>query len=85
MANIDMKTPVAIYVLWLVMAIAGTALLFTGIQLSVNGNVGIVTPVMLIVIGTIFVFLGLVMVLGYANVEAKAEAMKNTKEDTKKK
>ena len=85
MANVDIKTPVAIYVLWLVVAIAGTALLFTGIQLAINSNVGIVAPVMLIVIGVIFVFLGLVMVLGYANIEAKAEAMEKGKSETKKK
>ena len=85
MANVDIKTPVAIYVLWLVVAIAGTALLFTGIQLAINSNVGIVAPVMLIVIGVIFVFLGLVMVLGYANVEAKAEAGAKAKVEAKKK
>lgn len=80
MLKVDTKTPTAIYVLWLIVAIAGTALLFTGIQLAVNSSVGIVVPVMLIVIGIIFVFLGLVMVLGYANIEAKAEASTKKKE-----
>ncbi len=75
MASIDTKTPTFIYVLWLTIAIVGTAVLFTGIQLSVNAaSTGIVIPVMLIVVGIILLFIGLVMVLGYANVEAKSES-----------
>ncbi len=73
MANIEIKTPVPIYVIWLIIAIIGTAMLFTGIQLAVNGTSTIVMQVMLIVIGIILLFLGLVMTLGYANIEAKAE------------
>lgn len=75
MASIDTKTPTFIYVIWLTIAIIGTAVLFTGIQLSVNvAAAGIVLPVMLIVVGIILLFVGLVMVLGYANVEAKSSA-----------
>ena len=85
MVNVDIKTPVAIYVLWIVIAIAGTALLYTGIDLAVNSGLGIVIPVMLIVIGTLFIFLGLVMVLGNANIEAKAEAIEKSKAEAKKK
>ena len=54
MANIEIKTPVPIYVIWLIIAIIGTAMLFTGIQLAVNGTSTIVMQVMLIVILLLF-------------------------------
>lgn len=84
MAEIDTKAPVVIYVIWLIVAIAGTATLFTGIQLAVNAQVQFVVPVMLIVIGILLLFLGLVMVLGYANIEAKTEAAKASASKKKK-
>ena len=85
MANIDTKAPTVIYVLWLIIAIVGTALLFTGIQLSVaNVDVSFVIPVMLIVIGIMLTFFGLIMVLGYANIEAKTQAMKDEAKSKKK-
>lgn len=85
MANIDTKAPTVIYVLWLIIAIVGTALLYTGIQLSVaNVDVSFVIPVMLIVIGIMLTFFGLIMVLGYANIEAKTQAMKDEAKSKKK-
>ena len=48
-------------------AIIGVSSLFAGIQNSVQGN-NITTSVMLIVVGIILLFIGLVMVLGKANI-----------------
>lgn len=64
------KTSMWVFVFWIIIAIIGTGLLFTGLQNSVLGD-SIPTSVMLIVIGIILIFMGLVMVLGKANIEAK--------------
>ena len=69
MANKEIKTSLWVFVFWLLIAIIGTGLLFAGIQGSVVGN-ALTTSVMLIVVGIILVFIGLIMVLGKANIEA---------------
>lgn len=70
MANKEIKTSLWVFVFWLLLAIIGTGLLFAGIQGSVAGNT-LATSVMLIVVGVILVFIGLIMVLGKANIEAE--------------
>lgn len=69
MANKEIKTSLWVFVFWLLIAIIGAGLLFAGIQGSVVGN-PLTTSVMLIVVGIILVFIGLIMVLGKANIEA---------------
>ena len=65
------ETSVWAFVFWLLIAIVGAGLLFTGIQSSSAGISSVATPILLIVVGIILVFIGLVMVLGKANIEAK--------------
>ena len=69
MANKEIKTSVWVFVFWILIAIIGTGLLFSGIQSSIVGD-SITTSIMLIVVGLILIFIGLVMVLGKANIEA---------------
>lgn len=68
MANKEIKTSIWVFVFWLIIAILGTGLLFTGLQNSLLGD-SLPTSVMLIVVGIILIFIGLVMVLGKANIE----------------
>ena len=72
------KTSTIVYVFWILIAIIGTGSLFLGLQSSAMGD-SIVTSVMFIVIGIILIFLGLIMVLGKANIEADDVVVK--KED----
>ena len=74
------KTKTSVYVFWILIAIIGTGLLFTGFQNSVLGD-SITTSVMLIVVGIILIFVGLIMVLGRANIEAKDVVMPGQKEE----
>ena len=60
----------SVYVFWILIAIIGVGLLFTGLQNSVLGD-SVTTSVLLIVIGVILIFMGLIMVFGKANIEAK--------------
>lgn len=64
------KTSVSVFVFWLMLAIIGTGLLFTGLQNSVLGD-SILTSIMLIIVGIILIFIGLIMVFGKANIEAE--------------
>ena len=62
------KEPVktSVWVFWILIAIIGVGMLFTGLQSSVLGD-NITTSVMLIVIGIILLFVGLIMTIGKAN------------------
>lgn len=66
----EQNTPVIVYVLWILIAIIGVGLLFTGLQSSIIGN-GILVSSMLVIIGIILMFIGLIMILGKANIEAE--------------
>ena len=82
MANKE-KEPIktSVWVFWILLAIIGVGLLFTGLQNSVLGD-SIATSVLLIVIGIIFLFIGLIMVFGKANIEANdLEISKSKKEE----
>lgn len=65
------KEPIktSIWVFWIMIAIIGVGLLFSGLQSSVNQD-SITTSVMFIVVGIILLFIGLIMILGKANIEA---------------
>lgn len=63
----EVKT--SVWVFWILIAIIGVGMLFSGIQTSVVGD-SITTSVMLIVVGIILLFIGLVMVIGKANIIA---------------
>lgn len=76
------KTKTAAYVLWVLMAIIGVGLLFTGLQNSVLGD-SIVTSVMFIVVGIILLFIGLMMILGRANIETSDIEMPSKKKENK--
>ena len=76
------KTKTAAYVLWILMAIIGVGLLFTGLQNSVLGD-SIVTSVMFIVVGIILLFIGLMMILGRANIETSDIEMPSKKKENK--
>ena len=58
-----------VWVFWILFAIVGVGMLFAGIQSSVFGN-SIVTSIMLVTIGLVLLFVGLIMVLGKANIIA---------------
>ena len=76
--NEEVKT--IVWVFWIMLAIIGVGLLFAGIQ----GN-NIATCVMLIVVGIILLFIGLVMVLGRANIITNdIEMPKSSKNEEKK-
>ena len=78
--NEEVKT--IVWVFWIMLAIIG--LLFAGIQSSVQGS-NITTSVMLIVVGIILLFIGLVMVLGKANIITnEIELPKSSKKEEKK-
>ncbi|MGN1327271.1 MAG: hypothetical protein ACI4VQ_04285 [Clostridia bacterium] len=79
------KEPVktSVWVFWILIAIIGVGMLFTGIQSSVLGD-RITTSIMLIIIGIILLFVGLVMVIGKANIVANdIELPKSSKKTTK--
>lgn len=65
------KEPIktSIWVFWIMIAIIGVGLLFSGLQSSVRGD-SITTSVMFIVVGIILLFIGLIMIFGKANIEA---------------
>lgn len=79
------KEPVktSVWVFWILIAIIGVGMLFTGLQSSVLGD-NITTSVMLIVIGIILLFVGLIMTIGKANIVANdIELPKSSKKTTK--
>ena len=90
MAKKQEEVKTIVWVFWILIAIIGVSMLFAGIQTSVLGN-NITTSVMLIIIGIILLFLGLVMVLGKANIIVnnielpgfKKEDSKTAKKETK--
>ena len=59
----------SVWVFWILIAIIGVGLLFTGLLNSVLGD-SLITSVMLIVTGIILIFIGLIMIFGKANIEA---------------
>lgn len=83
MANKEEPTSMWVFVFWLLIAIIGTGLLFTGLQNSVLGD-SIPTSILLIVVGIILIFIGLAMVLGKANIEAEDVEMPGAKKEKKK-
>lgn len=80
--NEEVKT--VVWVFWILLAIIGVSMLFAGIQGSIQGN-NITICVMLIVVGIILLFIGLVMVLGRANIITNdIEMPKSSKNEEKK-
>ena len=80
--NEEVKT--VVWVFWILLAIIGVSMLFAGIQGSIQGN-NIATCVMLRVVGIILLFIGLVMVLGRANIITNdIEMPKSSKNEEKK-
>ena len=80
--NEEVKT--VVWVFWILLAIIGVSMLFAGIQGGIQGN-NIATCVMLIVVGIILLFIGLVMVLGRANIITNdIEMPKSSKNEEKK-
>ena len=78
----EVKT--SVWVFWILLAIIGVAMLFTGLQGSVAGS-DITTCVMLIVVGIILLFVGLIMIIGKANIIANnLEMPKATEKKTRK-
>lgn len=79
--NEEVKT--IVWVFWILMAIIGVSMLFTGIQSSVAGD-NIVTSIMLVIVGIILLFVGLIMTIGKANIIANdLEMPKATKKEKK--
>ncbi len=72
----------SVWVFWILIAIIGVSMLFSGIQSSIVGNT-ITTSVMFIVVGTILLFIGLIMVIGKANIVANDLEMPSSKKDEK--
>ena len=83
MANKEEPTSMWVFAFWLLIAIIGTGLLFTGLQNSVLGDSS-PTSILLIVVGIILIFIGLAMVLGKANIEAEDVEMPGAKKEKKK-
>lgn len=83
MAKKQEEVKTIVWVFWILIAIIGVSMLFGGIQSSVLGD-NIVTSIMLIVIGIILLFVGLVMVLGKANIIANDIEVPGAKKETKK-
>jgi len=76
------ETKTVVWVFWILIAIIGTGLLFTGLQNSVLGD-SLATSALLIVIGIALLFVGLIMVLGKANIEANDIEMPGKKKEEK--
>ena len=84
------QTAVWVFVFWLLIAIIGAGILFTGIENSLlSGNIRVsITSVM---VGIILIFIGLIMVIGKANLDAgnvempQKKPTENKEKDTSKK
>ena len=77
------QTKTIVWVFWILIAIIGTGLLFTGLQNSFSGeNLG--AAAMLIVFGIVLIFVGLIMLLGKANIETSEIELPGKKETEKK-
>lgn len=84
MADKEKKEPIktSVWVFWIMIAIIGVGLLFSGLQGGVRGD-SITASVMFIVVGIIFLFIGLIMIFGKANIEANDLEITKTKKETK--
>ena len=78
--NEEVKT--IVWVFWIMPAIIGVCMLFAGIQSSIMGD-SLVTSIMLIIVGTILLFIGLIMVIGKANIIANDLELPTKKEEKK--
>ena len=76
----EIKT--SVWVFWILLAIIGVALLFSGIQSSLLGG-SIPVAVMLIVVAVILLFIGLSMMLGKANIQANDIELPGAKKEDK--
>lgn len=87
MAKKETKVGVMVYVFWILVAMIGAAMLFAGIRNSVENSIfqeNIVTSLILVITGLIFLFIGLIMVIGRANIEAQDLEMPKKKNEVKK-
>lgn len=84
MAKKQEEVKTIVWVFWILIAIIGVGMLFTGIQSSVIGD-NIVTSIMLVMVGLILVFVGLIMVIGKANIIANDLEMPSAKKKEEKK
>ena len=66
MAKKEEPVKTIVWVFWILIAIIGVGMLYTGIQGSVLGD-NLTTSIMLVVVGIVLLFIGLIMVLGKAN------------------
>ena len=82
MAKKKEEVKTIVWVFWILIAIIGVSMLFTGFQSSIAGD-SITTSVMFIVIGIILLFIGLIMVIGRANIVANDLEMPSKKEEDK--
>ena len=82
MANKEKNVKTSVWVFWILITIIGVSMLFTGFQSSIAGD-SITTSVMFIVIGIILLFIGLIMVIGRANIVANDLEMPSKKEEDK--
>lgn len=82
MANKEKNVKTSVWVFWILIAIIGVSMLFTGFQSSIAGD-SITTSVMFIVVGIILLFIGLIMVIGRANIVANDLEMPSKKEEDK--
>ena len=67
MAKKEEPVKTIVWVFWILIAIIGVGMLYTGIQGSVLGD-NLTTSIMLVVVGIVLLFIGLIMVLGKANI-----------------
>ncbi len=84
MAKKQEEIKTIVWVFWILIAIIGVGMLFTGIQSSVIGD-NIVTSIMLVMVGLILLFVGLIMVIGKANIIANDLEMPSAKKKEEKK
>ena len=83
MAKKKEEVKTIVWVFWILMAIIGVSMLFAGIQSSFIGD-NIVTSIMLVIVGTILLFIGLIMVIGKANIIANDLEMPKLSKTEKK-
>lgn len=83
MANKEKNVKTSVWVFWILIAIIGVSMLFTGFQSSIAGD-SITTSVMFIVVGIILLFIGLIMVIGKANIVANDLEMPSSKKEENK-
>ncbi len=83
MAKKKEEVKTIVWVFWILIAIIGVSMLFAGIQSSFIGD-NIVTSIMLVIVGTILLFIGLIMVIGKANIIANDLEMPKSSKTEKK-